>query len=282
MFERARAMRALYAYLQACLLHPALKEFHADRRDFLAVLQRFEEQRKSMIKDENKQEINGLQRDLNSKKDKADALIRRYNFIRIVLNMDKHIISYPPSLVNGLQFYRWDCGKTGDATKLKSKLEAYNLVCFEPSYRAFELEWQSPVTEGSSILPRLLGGTSPRENMIFHTQSSNDVLPPLPPPSSKSHKLSKARPGEQQPETEDPGAFTFCLTNHKPVYILGWSLSCYWPVGKPEPTIEVDHPTNHIFSDRLSISIDNSRSTQWHCKVTFVIKSAYNFPDLLM
>jgi len=281
MFDRARIMRSLYAYLQACLLHPALQEFPFDRRTIFAVLKHFEEQRKSVVEDDNKKKINALQRDLNSSKDKADALIRRYDFIRIVLDMDKDIVSHPPSVVNGLQFYRWDCGKTGAAKKLTA-LKAYNLVSFEPSYKAFELEWQSPVTDGSSTLRQLLGGPSLRDTMSFNTQSSDTVLPPLTPPSPKGLKrLSKPRLPEERPETEDPGTFTFCLKDHKPVYILGWSISCYWPEGKAEPTIEVDHPTNHIFSDRLSISIDNSRSTRWHCKVTFVIKSSYNFPDLL-
>lgn len=283
MFDRARIMRGLYAYLQAAVIHPALQEFHSDRRTILAALKRFEEQRKSVVqtgRDGNKKNIDALQKDLYSSKNKADALIRRYDFTRLVLDMDKRIISHPPSLVNGMQLYRWDCGKTGAPKKL-TELKAYNLVCFEPAYRAFELEWQSPVTDSSSTLPQWLGGPSPRANMSFTTQSSHDVLPPLPPPSPKSHRLWKPRPAEQRSEPEDPGTFTFCLKDHKPVYILGWSVSCYWPGGKPEPTIEVEHSTNHIFSDHLSISVDNSRSTRWHCKVTFVIKSSYNFPDLI-
>ncbi|KAF7352322.1 FHA domain-containing protein [Mycena venus] len=283
MFDRARIMRSLYAYLQASLLHPALQEFYFDRRTIHAVLEQFEQQRKSvmrMTKDDNKK-INTLQRDLNSAKNKADALIRRYDFIRAVFNMDKGIVSHPPTPVNGLRFYRWDCGKTGAPKKL-TEFKAYSLVCFESSYRAFELEWQSPVTDGSSTLRHLLGGPSAREIMSFKTRSSDGALPPRPPPSPKGQKLAKPRPSEPRPETEqDPGTFTFCLADHKPVYVLGWSISCYWPEGKAEPTIEVDHPTNYIFSDHLSISIDNSRSTRWYCKVTFVIKSSYNFPDLI-
>ncbi|KAJ7265468.1 hypothetical protein B0H12DRAFT_200033 [Mycena haematopus] len=280
MFERALAMRGLYSYLQACLLHPALQEFQFERRTILAVLKHFEEERKSVVIDDNKKKINALQSDLNSSKEKAYALLRRYDFIRIVLDMDKRIVPSTQSFVNGLQLYRWNCGKTG-ATKKITELKAYNIVSFEPSYKAFELELQSPVTDGSSTLRQLLGGPSPRETLSFHTQSSGEILPPLPPPSPKGHKLSKSRPSEQGAEPEDPGTFMFCLTDHKPIYILGWSLSCYWPGGKPEPTIEVAHPTNHILSDHLSISIDNTRSTRWHCKVTFVIKSSYNFPDLL-
>ncbi|KAJ7129164.1 hypothetical protein C8R44DRAFT_776063 [Mycena epipterygia] len=289
MFIRADLMRGMYAYLQACLLHPALQQFYADCRRIRAVVKRFEDQRKAIVqtvKDDKKaKDIDALQRDLASSKEKADVLISRYDFIRIVMDMDKGIVAHPPSLVDGLHFYRWDCGKTG-ATRKVTALKAYNLVSFAPSgYKAFELEWQSPVTNGSSTLRQLLGGPSPRENMTFTTQTSGDVLPPAPfPASPKGNKLLKLRPAGQPDYyegTEDPGTFTFCLTDHRPVYILGWSLSCYWPEGKSEPTIEVDHPSNHIFSDRLSISIDNSRSTRWHCKVTFVIKSSYNFPDLL-
>ncbi|KAJ6560311.1 hypothetical protein B0H19DRAFT_1147218 [Mycena capillaripes] len=285
MFDRARLMRSIYAYLQACLLHPALQEFHFDRRTIQAVLKRFEEQRKSMVEiapDSKRKKIDALQRDLTSSQEKANVLIRRYDFIRIISDMDKGIVSHPPSLVNGLHFYHWDCGKTG-ATKKVTELKAYNLVSFEPSYKAFELEWHSPITDGSSALRQLLGGPSPRENMTFSTRSSGHVLPPLPPSSPKSQRLSKPRPAGQQPEgTEGLSTFSFCLTDHKPVYILGWSISCYWPEGKPAPTIEVDHPSNHILSDRLSISIDNSRSAQWHCKVTFVIQSSYKFPNLLL
>ncbi|KAJ6486443.1 hypothetical protein C8R47DRAFT_523013 [Mycena vitilis] len=284
MFDRARLMRGTYAYLQASLLHPALQEFPYNHRTINAVLKRFEDQRKSMVQiatDDQRKKIDALQRDLTSSKDKADALIRRYDFIRIVSAMNKGIVSHPPTLVNGLHFYRWDCGKTG-ALKKVTELKEYNLVCFEPSYKAFELEWQSPVTDGAPALLNWLGLPSARENMTFDTRNSANILPPLPPPSSKGHKLSKVRHAER-PSGGPPNTdtFSFCLADHKPVYILGWSISCYWPEGKAEPTIEVDHPSNHILSDRLSISVDTSRSTQWHCKVTFVIRSSNNFPDLL-
>ncbi|KAJ7506612.1 hypothetical protein B0H11DRAFT_237347 [Mycena galericulata] len=289
MFKRASLMRVMYTHLQACLLHPALQEFYFDCRTIRAVLKRFEDQRRSIVQvsndDKRAKSVDTLQRDLAKSKDKADALIRRYDFIRIVTRMDKGIVSHPPTLVNGLYFYRWDCGKTGAAKKV-TELKAYNLVSFEPgAYRAFELEWQSPVTNGSSTLRQLLNITTPREDITFDTQSSGDVLPAPPPPPSPRSKLVKPRSPVQQPDgtPEDPGVFHFRLTDHKPVYILGWTLSCYWPEGKgkSEPTIEVDHPTNCILSDRLVVSVDNSRSARWHCKVTFVIKSSYNFPDLL-
>ncbi|KAJ6536752.1 hypothetical protein DFH09DRAFT_93187 [Mycena vulgaris] len=286
-FNRARLMRDMYAHLQACLLHPALQEFYVDCRNIRAVLKRFEDQRKSVVhvgkNEKTTKNIDTLQKDLTSSKSKADAHIRRYDFIHIVATMDKSIVSHPPALANGLQFHRWDCGKTG-GTKQSTELKAYNLVSFEPAaYKAFEAEWYSPITDGSSTLRQLLGGPSPRETMNFSIQSSADELPPSPfPPSPKGSKLLKLRPPTQQAEgTDNQGTFNFTLGDHKPVYILGWSLSCYWPEGKSEPTIEVNHPSNCIFSDRLSISVDNSRSTQWHCKVTFVIKSTYNFPDLL-
>lgn len=78
MFDRARIMRGLYAYLQAAVIHPALQEFHSDRRTILAALKRFEEQRKSVVqtgRDGNKKNIDALQKDLYSSKNKADALI---------------------------------------------------------------------------------------------------------------------------------------------------------------------------------------------------------------
>ncbi|KAJ7102675.1 hypothetical protein C8R43DRAFT_232538 [Mycena crocata] len=286
LFDRTHLMRGIYAHLQACLLHPALNEFHRDCRNIRAVLKRFDDQRKTILHvvkdDKQAKSIDTLQRDLTSAKNKADGLIRRYELIHIVREMDKGIFSHPPTLANGLLFYRWDCGKTG-ATKKVTELKAYNLVSFEPSYKAFELEWQSPLTDGSSTLRQWFGGPVPRENMTFNTQSSTDSLPPSPFPSSpKGNKLLKLRPAGQRFEaTDDPGILTFCLRDHGPVYILGWSLSCYWPDAKSEPTIEVDHPSNHILSDRLAISVDNSRPTRWHCKVTFGIKSSYNFPDLL-
>ncbi|KAJ7205306.1 hypothetical protein GGX14DRAFT_569056 [Mycena pura] len=292
MFDRARAMRVVYAYIQACLLHPALQLFASDGRKTRAVLKRFEDQRKSIVqtaKDDEKaaKSIDALERDLASSKERADVMIRRYNFIRTVKGMDKGIVARPPTVVNGLYYYQWDCGKTG-AAKKSSELKAYDLVHFELGYKAFELAWQSPMTDGSSTfrqLGALLGGASPRETMTFTVQSSDTVLPPPPfAPARKDHKLAKPRPAvRQQPAgTQDLGTFSFCLTDHKPVCILGWSISCYWPDGgKSEPTIEVDHESHYIFSDRLSISVDNSRPTRWHCKVTFVIKSSYNFPDLL-
>lgn len=290
MFDKASLMRGMHTYLRVCLQHPALKEFHSECARIRAALERFENQRASVLqigKDDKKaKDIDTLQRDLAKSKGTADALIRRYDLIRIVTRMDKGIDSRPPILVDGLYFYRWDCGKTG-ATKKLTELKAYNLVSFEPgAYKAFELEWQSPVTEGSSTLHNFklstFGGTTPREKITFQTQSSGEVLPRPPPPPSPSKKLLKLPPPGQQPEAKDPGVFDFRLTDHQPVYILGWTLSCYWPEGpgKSEPTIEVDHPTNHIFSDRFVVSVDNSRSARWHCKVIFVIQSAYNFPDL--
>ncbi|KAJ7044877.1 hypothetical protein C8F04DRAFT_1250124 [Mycena alexandri] len=287
MFEKARAMRSLYTYIQASLLHPALQEFHWDRRTSTAVLKRFEDQQKFLLPtgkiDKKTKDIDTLHRDLTTKKNKAHALIQRYDFIRLVVEMDKSIVAHQPTPVNGQQFYRWDCGKTGASKKL-TELKAYNLVSFGP-YRAFELEWQSPVTDVSSALPQWLGGSSPRATMTFTTRGSDDSFPPPPRPPTPPSRLFKSRSPAQERDgagDSDSETFAFCLIDHQPVYILGWSMSCYWPEGKSKPTIEVDAPSNHIFSDRLSISVDASRSTRWFCRVTFVLKSSYNFPDLLL
>ncbi|KAJ7167718.1 hypothetical protein C8R46DRAFT_1093899 [Mycena filopes] len=281
MFEKARDMRSLYAFVQAALLHPALQEFHWDRRTSNAVLKRFEDQQKSLVRKDNKKakEIDALHGELARKRNKANALILRYELIRLVVEMDKGITAHPPKPVKGLQLYRWECGKAGAPKKI-TELKAYNLVTFGP-YKAFELEWQSPLTDFSAAFPQWLGGSKPRATMTFTTRESDDSLPPLPRPPTPPSSLFRARVPAPRPDgAKGRETFEFCLADHQPVYVLGWEVVCYWD-GKSEPTIEVDHHSNYIFSDRLSISVDGSRSTQWTVKVTFVVQSSYKFPDLM-
>ncbi|KAF7302235.1 FHA domain-containing protein [Mycena indigotica] len=271
MFKKAQAMRNIYTYLQSCLLHPALQPFPSDNRKIRAVHKRFEEKRRTIIQltqndKRTAEDIESLEKELKALKEKADALITRYNFICQVTKMDKGIVAHPPTVVDGQSLYRWDCGKTGALQKL-AELEAYNLICFERNYKAYELEWQSPMTDEPSALRQLFKGVIPRETLSFTAQNTTNPLPPSPLPKSK--KLPK--------QDQDPGTFAFCLHNHKPILVLGWSVSCYWPDAKTAPTIEVDHPANYIFADQLRVSIDCSRATRWWCKVTFVVKSSYDF-----
>ncbi|KAJ7739867.1 hypothetical protein B0H16DRAFT_61047 [Mycena metata] len=188
LFEKVRAMRSLSAYVQASLLHPALHEFHWDRRTSTAVLKRFEDQQKFLLStgkiNKQTENIDTLHRDLTTKKNKADALILRYDFIRLVVKMDKNIVAHQPASVNGQHFYRWDCGKTGASKKLAELKKGYNLISFGP-YKAFELEWQSPVTDVSPAVPQWLGGSSPRATMTFTTRGSLRSFPP-PSPSANT------------------------------------------------------------------------------------------------
>ncbi|KAJ7054971.1 hypothetical protein C8F01DRAFT_467053 [Mycena amicta] len=289
-FNKARSMRNIYNYLQTCLLHPALQPFAFESRKIRAVHQRFEEQRSAIVRLANDdkrtaKDIESLEKDLKTWKEKADAYIKRYDFICAVTKMDKGIVAQPPTVVDRQLFCRWDCGKTG-ALKTLDELESYKLITFENNYKAFELEWQSPMTDEPSTLRQLFKGTVPRETMSFTAQNTAPPLPPSPfMPAPKSKRLAKPRPEQsslasQEQEHDDPGTFAFSLHNHKPILVLGWSISCYWPDHKTPPTIEVEHPNNCIFADQLRVSVDCSRATRWWCKVTFVIKSSYNFSDV--
>ncbi|KAF7332626.1 F-box domain-containing protein [Mycena kentingensis (nom. inval.)] len=224
MFDKANAMRSIYAYLERCLLHPALQPFAFESRKIRAVRQRFKEQRAAivhLVSDDKRtaKDIKELEKELKQWKEKADALITRYNFISAVTRMDKGIVEHPPVPVDGQLFYRWDCGKTGALKKL-SELKAYNLIQFENNYKAFELEWQTPMTDKPSLWHKILKDEVPRQTLSFTAQAAANALPPSPFSSSPKPKLHKPRPENLAPP-EDAGTFAYLLTNHKQIMVLG-------------------------------------------------------------
>ncbi|KAJ7044875.1 hypothetical protein C8F04DRAFT_914599, partial [Mycena alexandri] len=220
--------------------------------------------------DEKAKRIDALQRDLCSSKNTAECLIQRYDFIRTVMD-DTEIITHAPVPLpfDDLELHRWECGKTGGTKKGGGpQTKSSDLVCFGGSHEAFESEWPSPSIPGSRLGRKLRG------NMTFSTRYDHDV--PVRPPE-RQPKFWRSSP---EPPT-DGTAFDYCLANHEPIYILGWHISCYWPRNSGRPTIQVpDHSLNHILSNQLTISVDKSKPTRWHCKVTWVTQSSHNFPQL--
>ncbi|KAK7446310.1 hypothetical protein VKT23_014516 [Stygiomarasmius scandens] len=291
MFDKAHAMRGIYAYLQACLLHPALKMFPWNSRSIRSACSRFEAQRRNLVQiltDDQKnksyfKKTEPLYKELDGAKAKADSLIRRFDLINVVKDMNKEI-RCRSFAENGAHRYLWACGKTGGRKKVE--LKEYNLVSFDSEgYKAYELEWTTPKTKksGTGALLQVLG-SHPIQTLTFHTRSSSDPVPLLLAHSlSNTSKLRKAPVSPATGKEKDLSAtFQYCLMNHEPILILGWSLSCYWPDKKKEPVLELnDDPNNFILSDHLDFSVDASEAIHWHCTVTFVIKSAHNFPGLL-
>ncbi|THV03102.1 hypothetical protein K435DRAFT_962632 [Dendrothele bispora CBS 962.96] len=266
MFEKAHTMRQIYSYLQACLLHPAFKTFFWRSRSIHSALTNFEKKRRNLVpimKDGDntrdfRTKFDPLYKELNAANEKAYTLIRRFNFINLVKDMNKDI----------------------EGREKFSKLQEYKLVSFDSeNYKAYELKWESPLTSGTGALLRAFG-PPPRQVISFQTKA--DRAPPLvntPDPSpSRLHKNPPASVANQEKES---ATFNYCLENHEPVLILGWSIWCYWPEKRKEPALEVNGSDNCILLDHLELSVDDSVATRWHCTVTFVIKSAHNFPGLL-
>ncbi|KAF7352331.1 FHA domain-containing protein [Mycena venus] len=314
-FERARVMRHTYAYLRdCCLLHPALDGFRHDLRAIREVLERFRKLERYLVLaangSEKAKDVDALMQDLHSRKKRADMLIERYDFIRKIMEMDTRILRAPTNYDKTMPYYRWHCGKTDEVMDNESpsrkqtidesselaKSNPFLDKSFGQCHEVFQFRWTTPETTGGSII------SSPPKNITFSTR--RDTLPPLPPLKKRSLQtyrdavgwLRRTRRIPEQPsingKTEallnTPGqpngiatdlTFHPCLSNHKPVYILGWTLSCYWPVQGTVPDIRVKHRS--ILSDRLTISVPNTRPAQWHCTVFYVRQSEYNFSDLL-
>ncbi|KAJ7886707.1 hypothetical protein B0H13DRAFT_895614 [Mycena leptocephala] len=250
---------------------------------------------------ERAKEVDALSHDLLSQKKRADELIERYDFIRNIMNMPKTIISGSPP------HCRWRCGKTGGTMEEHEPASEYMSEAnkdglnwmqtggttndrgstsrpvldksFGQSHEIFRVQWTTPQTSRGSIFL-----SSPRQNITFCTRE--DMPGPSPPPGDKRTSSFSRNPGQHRNETAErgtvqPNTFDLCLPNHKPAYVVGWSISCHWPgTGSTMPSMDVDHPSKYILSDRLTIPLDRSRSAQWQCTVFYVKQSEYNFPDL--
>ncbi|KAJ6515351.1 hypothetical protein C8R45DRAFT_206627 [Mycena sanguinolenta] len=288
-FETARAMRNMFVHLQDRRLHPALKEFPHDRDAIDEVLENFKKLQKHIVhagNDRKEKSVESLNRDLQSRKKRTDMLIERYGFIRTIMDTNPRIISHFPDHVNDRYLYRWQCGKTyGTEKDLDTESNATSTApildtSFGKCHEIFRFQWTTPETN-----PTILSH-SPQE-VTFSTSHGN--RPPFPQQKPKSHSFWRRRTkadAEQLSQneaiqlTKSKTTFYYCMPNQKPVYILGWSLSCYWPKRDPMPRIDVEHRSKHILSDRLTISVDNACPTEWHCTVFYVEQSEYNFSDL--
>ncbi|KAF8214124.1 hypothetical protein K438DRAFT_997467 [Mycena galopus ATCC 62051] len=310
-------MRDTFAHLRDCCRpHPALKEYRQDLHTLDDVLERFKKLQKYLVHAANDMEKKGLMQDLQSRRKRVDMLIERYDFIRTVLDMDTSIVSHPPQLVNGRYLYRWHCGKTGGPEGGHSaQTGPFHDPSFGQCHEVFGFRWTSPKTSGRTIL----GLPRPPQDITFSTSVGNHPPSPqvkarawslrrnalratatirlplgrpagvgtelrnLPNETEKSNVMERAHGQTASGGVESNRGVTFdyYMPNQKPVYILGWTISCYWPKRDPRPSINVDHHSKHILSDRLAVSVDNAYPAQWHCTVYFVKQSEYNFSDLL-
>ena len=64
------------------------------------------------------------------------------------------------------------------------------------------------------------------------------------------------------------------------IFILGWTLSCRRWGGRKSPEIHVKEANNGILAEHLTITLPKSKG-EWHCKVLFVLRNDYDFPDLI-
>ncbi|KAE9404710.1 hypothetical protein BT96DRAFT_916600 [Gymnopus androsaceus JB14] len=264
-------MRDIYFELLTYLFHPALQSdsYTKDAERVSSVTRSFEQKRKNLIRNLNldrkvkRLEDTEIYAELSQAKDKAEALMRRYEFIRGVKNMSREWSCLNPAGVGGSdtkQYFVWECGKVGG--KFKKKMAQYNLVSFGAGFEAYEAEWESPVTTLPSPLRKAFWRPRPPPHMNFVRSDSDPELD----------------------TSTGGGSYNFRLTGGK-VYVIGWKLSCVWDgvSRKPEtaPVIHLDDgDDNFILSDRFSVRLDTSRPTSWHCWVTFVFQSSYRFPDL--
>ncbi|KAK7062226.1 FHA domain-containing protein [Favolaschia claudopus] len=315
-FERARVMRKLFIHLRdCCRSHPALENYPHDLRAIDDVLDRFKLTQKYLVLSGNIGEstIDELCRELQTWEKQACTIIERHSFIRSVMDMDTSIVSHPPEPVDEKYLHRWQCGRiTGDkgpsgtqaidneATTASSLSGPLLDKSFGQCQEVFQLQWTTPNTNARTIFP------PPAQEITFSTRDG--VRPRVPSPELKrpSGKATKQPVVESvnavaaESITADPlpqllmpvndihsspnthtRVFDYYV-NHKPVYVLGWTLSCYWPKRQPSPQVQaVYHQSKHILADRLAILVDTTCRARWHCTVFFVKQSEYNFPDLL-
>ncbi|KAK7054033.1 FHA domain-containing protein [Favolaschia claudopus] len=313
-FDRARVMRELFVYLQDyCRPHPALKYFEDELKAITDVIERFTRMQESLVRLGHLPgtAIDALKHDLIASKKQASMIIERHDYLRSIKDMDTKIFPALPEQADHLYFHQWHCGMTKGAkgqsatptmaggpvttSSLKPALDK----SFDQRHRVYQLQWKTSETSGRAILHR------PPQNITFSTRVESR---PPPPRMSSSRLRFWRRQGTalMQPVVESEAAgstameqrpqlpatpngisfspspstgFDHCI-NHAPVYIIGWTLACYWPKQTVPRVQSVDHESS-ILADRLALSVDKSYRTQWHCAVFFVKQSDYNFPDLL-
>ncbi|KAF8829952.1 hypothetical protein HHX47_DHR2000189 [Lentinula edodes] len=271
-FAKIHEMRELYFDLQTYLEHPAFQsEFYTrDAERVRSAIRAFDKKRKNLVRNlkldrkQKRLQDTELYAQIAEAKIKAEALMRRHEFIAGVKALSRKAPrSSNLGTKDSLSFF-WECGKTGG--RVKKKMRYYTEVTFGPGFDAYEAEWESPlVTPLNPFMKKFIRSEHP-EQMNFVRIDPEEV---------------DGKKGRLEEEGDDREFFNFRLAGGK-VYVIGWTLSCVWDgKAEPGPVIQLDDgESNFILSDRFSVKLDTSRPGRWHCKVTFVFQSSYNFPDL--
>ncbi|KAL0954734.1 hypothetical protein HGRIS_003687 [Hohenbuehelia grisea] len=262
-FDDVYRMRQIYSKLQVALVHPALQEYRAARRAIQSSMEEFSNKRLVILRDTtwNEKRRAEILSQLREAQSSADNLRWRYNFILNVRRSSRKIECRRQA--DGR--YKWECGIMGIAEG-RLTLNSKRTVTLPNMKKAFEVDWTSPPTK-RSILGSFFAGepqamellTEPAVSATVYAGPSGRSIPP------------------RQPESFD-STFTRRLVDVK-MYIVGWTLSCQWNEKKP-PEIKVVSKDNGLLKSGLKIELDNSATTTWHCRVTYVLHDKYNFPDL--
>ncbi|KAJ3965853.1 hypothetical protein EV361DRAFT_617252 [Lentinula raphanica] len=269
-FSKIHELRDAYQDLQMYLKHPALQTEHYtwDVNAVRSAIRAFENKRKNLVRNlkleprPKRLQDTELYTQVLDAKIKAETLIRRHEFIAGVKGMSRKVSRSSNLGTKGSLIFSWECGKVGG--RLKKKWRNYSEVTFGPGYDANEVEWETPLVNPLNPVVKKLFQPEYPDQMNFILIDPDEV---------NGKKCRRLGEGEDK-------FFNYRLSGYK-VYVIGWTLSCTWDgKAEPGPVIQLDDGDNFILSDRFSVRLDTSRRTSWHCRVTYVLQSRNQFPDL--
>ncbi|KAJ3800629.1 hypothetical protein GGU11DRAFT_372615 [Lentinula aff. detonsa] len=270
-FAKIHEMRDIYDDLQTYLEHPAFQaEYYIrDAERVRSAIRAFEKKRKNLVRNlkldrkSKRLQDTDLYAQIAEAKNKAEALMKRHEFIAGVKAMPRKVSRTSNLGAKDSLIFFWEGGKVGG--RLKKKMKHYSEVTFGPGFDAYEAEWESPLVTPLNPFMKKFSRSDHPDQMNFIRIDPEEV------------NGEKGRVGDGN----DKEFFNFRLAGGK-VYVIGWTLSCIWDgKAEPGPVIQLDDGENNfMLSDRLSVKLDTSRPTKWHCRITFVFQSKYMFPDL--
>lgn len=257
-------MHTLYTTLSEDLLHPLFQT--VDHKDLKENISKMEEYRSANPEHRVRK---GMLSKLEKVKNWTDRLTKQYEIIcrlRVEGLKSPNLERPSPNTTRGK--WRWRYGSMGKPQRDQPERQLYKTKVVFPGgegsiaarrINAVECHWWTPETE-LKLSEKLLSLGRPSETIYFKQEFETSYYgrrgpPPKPTPPSPYGMIIERGP-----------------TKH---VIVGWTLSCEWN-GKKAPAITVISKDNGIFGDELSVEVDSSVS--WHCKVTLIEESDYNFP----
>lgn len=194
--------------------------------------------------------------ELADARSEVENALRLYAFISEVSSLEGRMIA--PS--EGYKHEeRWRCGKISGVNTPSSE-DTVHKVKLDGDIPALEAVFLRPLKAPRHLQPLLPNIIGPSEIFINFRPSGSQIA---------SHQMATI----VTPQPLDVWK-TFEFRSHRPILIVGWSLSC----GKAKKKTTVVENSGGIMDHFLTLKITESPKgdEQWHCRVTFVYKDEYS------